>query len=354
MKSPNYLIAVKFNWGIFAGDIMEDRNYKVYMHTNKINGKKYIGITMTEPKQRWGYGYGYYNQKRFYNSIKKYGWNNFEHLVLFENLTKEEAETIEVELIKKYNTTDGKFGYNIDFGGNCCISRAEHTKNKISKTMKEKKINTGNKNPMYGKHGLDNNGSKPVLCVELNKIYNSIAEASRELNIIFQNISKVCKKERYTAGGYHWHFLEDLSNDFIKTNIAIENYSADEKYGKKKVICIETKCVYKSIHEASEKTGANKTQISKCCRGLSYTSNKLHWAYYDEWSKSTNKKGYLRDKVHHAIRRIICVEKNIEYSSIKVASIYTNISKQSINNCLRGLSKTAGGYHWEYVDKDIN
>lgn len=304
---------------------------------------------MTKPEQRWNNGHGYHNQL-FFNAVKKYGWNNFIHEIVLCNLTKQEAEMFEIAMIRYYKTQDRTYGYNQDGGGNSAGGRPYYVKNNISKTMKNKSINMGANNPMYGKHGLDNDASKPVFCVELNKIYNSISDASRELNVVFQNISKVCKGERNTAGGYHWYFLENTSNDFLKTNIATEDHKIDKKYGKKKVICIETKSVYKSIHEASKKTGANKTQISKCCRGLSYTSNKLHWAYYEEWVKSTNKKSYLRNKVHHAIRGIICVEKNIKYDSIKIASIWTNISKQSLNNCLRGLSKTAGGYHWKYVD----
>ena len=33
--------------------------YKVYAHINKINGKRYIGITSKEPKSRWCHGRGY-------------------------------------------------------------------------------------------------------------------------------------------------------------------------------------------------------------------------------------------------------------------------------------------------------
>ena len=66
--------------------------YTVYQHKNKINGKVYIGITMQEPEKRWGVnGRNYKSSPHFYSAIQKYGWDNFEHNILYTNLTKEEA-----------------------------------------------------------------------------------------------------------------------------------------------------------------------------------------------------------------------------------------------------------------------
>lgn len=91
-------------------------NYKVYYHKNKINGKYYIGITKKEnPEKRWRKGEGNKNQF-FYKAIQKYGWDNFEHKILFDGLTIKEAKEKEIELIKKYNTLAPN-GYNIGRGG---------------------------------------------------------------------------------------------------------------------------------------------------------------------------------------------------------------------------------------------
>lgn len=96
---------------------MEEHNYTVYMHKNKINGKVYIGVTKVNVYIRWAKGNGYKNNKLFYNDILKYNWNNFEHILLFEHLTKEEAEQKEIELINQYKSNKKKYGYNINKGG---------------------------------------------------------------------------------------------------------------------------------------------------------------------------------------------------------------------------------------------
>ena len=65
-----------------------ERIYTVYRHTNKMNGKRYIGITKQKPERRWQNGYGYVGTY-FGNAISKYGWDAFEHEILFEGFTKE-------------------------------------------------------------------------------------------------------------------------------------------------------------------------------------------------------------------------------------------------------------------------
>ena len=93
--------------------------YSVYMHVNKVNDKKYIGITKQTPEARWGTnGRNYQNRcPHFWSSIQKYGWNNFEHIVVASGLSKEDACNMEIDLIAKYRTQDKNFGYNILEGG---------------------------------------------------------------------------------------------------------------------------------------------------------------------------------------------------------------------------------------------
>lgn len=112
--------------------IDEDKPYKVYCHRNKINGKRYIGQTKNI-KHRFGKnGSGYAYNTYFWRSIQKYGWDNFEHIILKDNLTKEQADYFEKEFIRKYNTTNIEFGYNRAIGGQHEVTDAAREKMSIS------------------------------------------------------------------------------------------------------------------------------------------------------------------------------------------------------------------------------
>ncbi|WP_294412581.1 zinc-ribbon domain-containing protein [uncultured Ruminococcus sp.] len=50
---------------------------------------------------------------------------------------------------------------------------------------------------------------RKILCVETQKIYNSIAQIERELGISHSCIIACCKGKHQTAGGYHWEYLDD-------------------------------------------------------------------------------------------------------------------------------------------------
>lgn len=66
-------------------------NYKIYMHKNKINNKIYIGQTKQSLNSRFKNGNGYQSCPLFFRAIKKYGWENFEHIILEENISSLEV-----------------------------------------------------------------------------------------------------------------------------------------------------------------------------------------------------------------------------------------------------------------------
>ena len=101
----------------------------IYMFTNKVNNKKYIGQTISEKNRYYSHFYkGTKECQYFHAAISKYGKDNFDYEVLYRSElfedTKENKRLIKKTLndkeqffIKKYNTVDREKGYNITIGG---------------------------------------------------------------------------------------------------------------------------------------------------------------------------------------------------------------------------------------------
>ena len=174
---------------------MSKNNYKVYVHINKSNGKRYYGITKQEVEKRWLNGKGYSNNKHFTNAINKHGWDNFEHIVIAKGLTEEEAKWLEIELIREHDTTNPEYGYNITLGGDGGNGHVvtEETKKKISESLK-------------GRNAIK------VYCVELDMYFDTVTEASEYIGCSQSNISSALNgsKGQKTAKGYHWIYAEDV------------------------------------------------------------------------------------------------------------------------------------------------
>ena len=203
--------------------------YTVYMHKCP-NGKVYIGITSRRPKARWVCGNGYIKNEHFYRAIQKYGWENIEHIIVEQNLSKKDAAELEIKLIKEYKSNDYKFGYNMssggEFGGSGVIvsqeTRAklsqkrkgrklpEYVKNKISESLKGHYISEETKKKISQSLKAKNMkvNEKPVYCFETDKTYRSLSDAGKELNIKPCYISSVCKGKNKTVKGLHFKFAE--------------------------------------------------------------------------------------------------------------------------------------------------
>lgn len=182
-------------------------NYKVYVHIFP-NGKKYVGITRQKLKKRWQNGKGYQGQV-VYNAILKYGWKNFSHCILFETNNKEKAGKKEIEYIKLFNTI--KQGYNNATGGFINYTQTVSERQKQNMSISHKGQHSSPKTEF--KKGQRNKAHLmiliPVYCVELDKFYDSIIDAERDLNIS-HHIWDCLKGKRNKCGGYHWKYAKEV------------------------------------------------------------------------------------------------------------------------------------------------
>lgn len=189
-------------------EVRTNNNWYVYIHTNKINQKAYIGITCKSPKNRWRSGANYKHNVYFNNAIMKYGWGNFEHTIFKSNLSKQEAQQIERLMIALWMSNQRQYGYNLSSGGESSRVGCRHSQ-KTRKLLSE--MNLGDNNPRRRKERkqivANKPKLKPVYCVELELEFPSIQEAADLFNIEASNISKCCKGMRYTAGRMHWRYV---------------------------------------------------------------------------------------------------------------------------------------------------
>lgn len=97
--------------------------YWIYCHVFP-NGKRYVGLTRTSLGKRWGNGNKYIGCVLIDRAIKKYGWENVEHIILDSVNTKEEAEEKEKYYIRKYDSDNPEHGYNMLPGGDVSTNDA--------------------------------------------------------------------------------------------------------------------------------------------------------------------------------------------------------------------------------------
>lgn len=233
---------------------MEEKKYIVYLHVNRVNGKVYVGITRQKPNLRWRNGSGYKNNIYFTRAIEKYGWDNFEHIIIFRNIPKDLACREEILLIKRfrkrnkcYNIANGGEGsqafpeeakeklrkykgpLSSQYGRKHSSERIEQQKETAKKLWKEQRgqrlhmlltrmVKRGSENGMYGKkpseeciRKIKEKVSKPVLMLDRNteyilKEFPSAIEAERFLSKNGHHISCCCKGKRKTAYGYKWKY----------------------------------------------------------------------------------------------------------------------------------------------------
>ncbi len=207
------------------------KNFVVYKHTFP-NGKVYIGITCTNPKDRWRSGHGYNNQPVMKNAIVKYGWANISHEIIAENLSKEAACAFEVELIKAYRSTERAYGYNVTGGGEHYEMTEEH-KRKISianrgkvshlrgipmTDSRKQKIGIANKGKKrtdeqrqrqseYMKtHAIGGNNprSRSVRCVETGEVFATVKIAAEWVKVARSTLSDALNGRTESCRGYHW------------------------------------------------------------------------------------------------------------------------------------------------------
>lgn len=301
------------------------------MHKNKINNKLYIGQTKynQNPNKRWRNGEGYKRCTHFYNAIQKYGWDNFEHEILYDNLTLEEANQLEEKLIAEYDTMNPDKGYNLKSGGeNNLLS--EKSKRKISEAFK------GENHPLWNKHHSEETKKKISKAHKGKKIKpftkehkEKIRNALKGKSFSEEHKENLRKNHANFKGKNHPKFGKHLSDE-TKRKIGEKN--------KGKILSEETR------QKISEKLkGENHPLYGK--HHSEETRNKI-----SESNKGKNITEEHKNKIIEANRKqIYCIDLDKIFNSITEASKELEIDASSITRCCQGKYKQIKGYHFKYM-----
>lgn len=322
---------MKYRWLYLNIGVGNLKQYTVYMHISPSN-KRYIGITSRTPKQRWNNGNGYRNNIHFWRAICKYGWDNFQHIIIAKELDEVTAKWLEVELIKIWDSTNQNKGYNITLGGEGGngYKVTEEELKKRSERMK------GENNPMYGK------------CGELNPMHR---RTWWDENTPQEKIDKW--RENHKKG--HEYFKGE-GNPFFnckhteESKIKIGNASRNRTHKGNEVILLNNLKVFNSITELSREINVSRKTIRDCCNNKiknvkDEKGNIYICVFYKDYIHMTNEEIKLKiiiakNDIGKNDVPIICITTKRFFTSITKAERYYNI--YGIYKCACGKYKTCG------------
>lgn len=307
------------------------KQWYVYMHTNKVNNKKYIGITGQERYwDRWRSDGSGYKTQVFGKAIQKYGWDNFKHEILEVVDSEDEALKQEQYYIETYNSDNPEYGYNISCGG------------------------------VYTITGLYNlpSMSIPVYQYDLDGIfiaeYPSMMEAERQTGIDNSAICACCKGINSYTKDCMWSYKKyDNIPPINKKEFRYERViQKQEKQIYQYSLDGDFIASYNSLISASEITGIDFRLISACC--LNKNGRKMTGGYM--WSYDYNGKKIQPYKKEHFTKSVATYDMDGNlikiYKSIKEAILELQLKQSAASNicsCIKGDKKSAYGYVWKNV-----
>ena len=213
----------------------------VYMATNTVNGKRYIGFssqTLEARKQQHLYEATREKPKMvFAKAIKKYGADNFKFEIVRDGLSKSRALKLEARLIAKL-----KPEYNVASGG---------------------------QNPNYEFRW------KPVILLEAGMVFSSVKQAAKDLDIGREFIARVCRGGKpghraLSANGMHFAYYHDnFTEEELQARLTAIKH-LEQSYPKTRgvrrpVICVTDGNKCPSLKAAAETYGLCHKYVRKLC-----------------------------------------------------------------------------------------
>jgi len=258
--------------------------YSLYIITNKVNGKRYIGQTKGSVEDRFDkHKYDAFGEKRGYAlhaAIRKYGIEDFEIKSVSRANGLDEANHREAYYIKLFNTLAPN-GYNLKPGGDNA-SMTEDTKRKISESKK------GKKHHFFGKHfTVEHKKNLSVAHAGRGlgrkmpeETKSKISKANKGCEIAQQHRDKISKT--LTGTPLTSKRKENIRIAFWKSDSAQTRIDRLIKEGlktAKSVLCHQNGKIYSSMHEAAKELGLQRQHIKGTIEGKSKLTKGYSFEY---------------------------------------------------------------------------
>ncbi len=226
-------------------------HYSVYRLTDPL-GKIYIGCTSRRVKRRWGAGKNYSRGTPIRCAIDRYGWKNFRHEILCENLTRAAAEEKEKWFIDYFDSANPEKGYNCYLGG---LGKGS----KMCEAMRLRMVGT----KLYEQ--------RPELIEQIrNSVNRRYAEDATYCVRVQAAVSAIYEKEPERKAAVSRQMKEYLSHPENRKFVLSDAHP-------KPVMCVETGEIFPS-QKAAEKA-AGFCGVHKACQGIQQTCGAYHWRY---------------------------------------------------------------------------
>lgn len=212
----------------------------IYKITNTVNSKIYVGKTVSACIETyWKYHHKRpLSRKKHHNKHLQAAWNKYgESAFVFEVIEEFNSEMnfdlnhLEQYWIKKLNSKNPEFGYNLTNGGEgiAGFKHSEESKKRMAekatgriKSVEERldisKRTKGKNNPFYGKKHTEAfmlTKRKKIKGINLETksehVFNSLTDAARFVGGQVSHVSSVCTGRRLNHKGFRFHFLSEAA-----------------------------------------------------------------------------------------------------------------------------------------------
>lgn len=344
---------------------------RVYVITNKVNGRKYVGQTVRTIQERFKQHVEYSFRKDYQHypicrAIKKHGKENFLIELLEECFTRQELNKSEIKWIKdlKTNLRKNEHGYNLTSGGESLSGddnpfygkkHSEKTRKLISEKSKKMWLSSDMRNYLCKKISEGGRKKKRKYCEKIDQYdlygnfimtHESIEDVKIFLNSKNSYIVDCCKGNRGSHKGFVWRFY-------------------GESFDKFQFKCNCKEIIQMDLHGNLIKSHPSMTSAAKQFKSSSAMNiirvacvNQIE-AYGFMWKFKFFKMSDHRKGIKKIRKKVIQISMSGEilniFNTIKEASdslMAGKVGQNSISRVCKGRKKNACGFNWKYSDED--